>query len=125
MKKANNNKNMEKFFASNEVMAMLENMNDGIQVIAEQHGGIVNRLDKIDNRLDKMDDRFDKIDVRLDKMDDRFDKVDARFDKIDIRLDKLQDDVTEIKYKLSEKVDMKDFKKLEKRLIKLEKVVLA
>lgn len=37
----------------------------------------------------------------------------------------LQDDVTEIKYKLSEKVDREEFEKLEKRMIKLEKLVFA
>jgi hypothetical protein len=33
--------------------------------------------------------------------------------------------MTEIKCKLSEKIDMKDFKKLEKRFIKLKKIVLG
>jgi hypothetical protein len=31
----------------------------------------------------------------------------------------------EIKHKLSEKVDLADFQKLEKRMVKLEKLVLA
>ena len=56
---------------------------------------------------------------------EQHDEIISCFDKMDGCLDKLQDDVTEIKYKLSEKVDTRDFKKLEKRLIKLEKMVLA
>ena len=78
-------------------MSLLENMNDGIQIISEQHGDIVKRLDKIDGRVDKLDGRMDK----------------------------LQSDVTEIKHRLSQKVDLEDFQKLEKRLIKLERIVLS
>ena len=84
-------------FTSNEVMSLLENMSDGIKLVSEQHSGIVGRFDGIDGRLDS----------------------------IDGRLDKLQDDVTEIKHKLSQKVDLEDFQKLEKRLIKVEKLVLS
>jgi len=36
---------------------------------------------------------------------------------------RINDDVVEIKHKLSEKVDLKNFQKLEKRFIKLEKIV--
>jgi len=101
MKKSKDNK---KVFSSNQVMSLLENMNDGIQIISEQHGDIVKRLDKIDGRVDKLDGRVDKLDGRMDK---------------------LQSDVTEIKHRLSQKVDLEDFQKLEKRLIKLERIVLS
>jgi hypothetical protein len=37
----------------------------------------------------------------------------------------MQDDVTEIKHKLSEKVDREEFHKLENRVIKMEKLLLA
>ena len=101
----------EKTFGFSEVMSMLEGMNDGIQVLAEQHSGII-------GRLDGMDARFDKTDARFDKMD-------ARFDNLETKVDSLQVDVTDIKHKLSQKVDLEDFQKLEKRLIKLENFVLS
>ncbi len=78
-------------------MSMLENMNEGIQLLAEQHGGIVSRLDGIDGRLDG----------------------------IDGRLDKLQDDVTDIKYTLTTKADRSGVEKLEKRIAKVERVVFS
>jgi len=129
----------EKTFGFSEVMSMLEGMNDGIQVLAEQHSGIIVRLDGMDARFDKTDARFDKMDARFDKMDARFDKMDARFDNLEtkvdnletkvdnleIKVDSLQVDVTDIKHKLSQKVDLEDFQKLEKRLIKLENFVLS
>ena len=71
-------------------MSMLEQMNDGIKLIGEQHGELVGEIKNINNRLDV-----------------------------------LQGDVTEIKHKLSEKVDREEFNNLEKRVIKMEKFFLA
>lgn len=108
----------EKAVGFGEVMSLLESMNDGINIISEQHGAIVGRLDGIDSRLDK-------IDSRLDKMDSRFDKLEAKVDKLEVKVDNLQEGVTEIKHKLSQKVDLEDFQKLEKRLIKVESFMLS
>lgn len=83
-------KNSNAVFPAGEVMSMLESMNEGIQLLAEQHGGIVGRLDGIDGRLDK-----------------------------------LQDDVTDIKYTLTRKVDQSEFEKLEKRIVKIERTVFS
>jgi archaellum component FlaC len=107
----------EKTFGFGEVMSMLEGMNDGIQLISEQHSGII-------GRLDGMDARFDKMDARFDKMDARFDNLETKVDSLETKVDSLQVDVTDIKHKLSQKVDLEDFQKLEKRLIKLENFVL-
>jgi len=35
----------------------------------------------------------------------------------------IEDNIVEVKHKLSEKVDLEDFQKLEKRLVKSEKIV--
>lgn len=94
-----------------QVMSLLENMNEGIQLIAEQHGGIITRLDSIDVRLDGIDSRLDGIDVRLDNLDSK--------------VDRLQGDVTDIKFQLSEKVDRVEFVKLEKRMIKVERALFS
>lgn len=83
-------KKSEKVFSEGSVMSMLESMNEGIQLLAEQHSGIVNRLDGIDGRLDK-----------------------------------LQDDVTDIKYTLTTKADRSEVEKLEKRIVKVERVVFS
>lgn len=75
--------NKEKTYKSGEVISMLEQINDGVEVIGEQYKDIVGRLDT------------------------------------------MQDDITEIKHKLSEKVDREEFNKMEKRMVKLEKLVFA
>lgn len=48
-----------------------------------------------------------------------------KLDTIDGRLNNLQDDVTDIKFKLSDKVDRGEFEKLEKRVIKVERAVFS
>ncbi len=101
-------KSGEKTFGFNEVMSLLESMNDGIKVISEQYGGVVARLDKIDDRLDRMETRMDGVETRLDN--------------VEVKLDKLQDDMVEVKYELKNKVDRDEFKKLEKRVVKLERL---
>lgn len=45
--KKNKKIEQEKLFKSGEVMSILENMSDGIQLVSEQHGEIVKRLDGI------------------------------------------------------------------------------
>jgi len=104
IQKNKNSVKEEPTYKAGEVVSMLEQLNDGIQLIAEQHTEIVGRLDGIDGRLDG---------------------IDGRLDSIESKTDRLQDDVTEIKYKLSEKVDREEFKKMEKRVIKLETLVFA
>ena len=108
----------EKTYKSGEVMSMLEQMNDGIKLIGEQHGELVGEIKTINKRLDGIDGRLDGIDGRLDG-------IDGRLDGIDGRLDGMQSDITEIKHKLSEKVDRQEFNNLEKRVIKMEKFFLA
>ena len=82
----------EKIFRSGEVMSLLENMNEGIHVIAESQTEVIRRLDGLEGRMDSLE----------------------------TKVDHLQDDMTDVKYKLSEKVDISDFKKLEKRVVKIE-----
>lgn len=49
----------------------------------------------------------------------------VKVEEINERLIRVEDDVVEIKHRLSEKVDRDEFNKLEKRMVKLEKLVLA
>jgi hypothetical protein len=98
------NKKEEDTFTAGEVMSMLENVNDGIQIIAEQQGDVAKKLEKVEKGLDGVKERVGSLELKVDR---------------------IQDDITEIKYKLSEKVDRDEFKKLEKRVIKLERLGFA
>ncbi|MEI6650920.1 MAG: hypothetical protein WCL23_05880 [Candidatus Moraniibacteriota bacterium] len=131
MKKSKDTENVEKVFSSDHVMSLLENMSDGIQIISEQHGGIVSRLDTIDGRLDRIEVRLDTLEVKVDNLEVKVDNLEVKVDNLEVKVDNLeiktdhlQEDVTEIKHRLSQKVDLEDFQKLEKRLIKVEGFML-
>lgn len=69
-----------------------------------------------------MEIKFDNVDKRFDGVDERLDKVENRLDSVEVKIDRLQDDMVEVKYDLKNKVDRAEFERLEKRVIKLEKV---
>jgi len=78
-------------------MSMLENMNDGIKVIAETQGDVIKRLDNLES--------------------------DVKVVKADINI--IKSDITEIKFELKRKVSYDEFEKLEKRVVRLEKLGFA
>ena len=116
MKKVKDKK--EKMYKSGEVVSMLESINDGIQVISEQYGEMLKKFDKVDTR-------FDKIEARLDKIEARLDKIEARLDKIEFDVDAIKSELLKIKRELQKKISTEEFEKLEKRVFKLEKLVMA
>jgi len=73
----------------------------------------------------------EKVDFLHEKMDKRFGQADGRFDRIEKRLDshtemigKIMIQLEEIKGELKQKVDYRDFAKLEKRVAQLEVVAV-
>jgi hypothetical protein len=96
-KKAKKQNSQLQTFKSGEVMSMLENMNDGIKVIAETQGDVIKRLDNLES--------------------------DVKVVKADINI--IKSDITEIKFELKRKVSYDEFEKLEKRVVRLEKLGFA
>ncbi len=130
------NTNEEKAFTATEVGVMFEHLDGSIKLLAEsmtikfegvdgKFEGIDKRFDSIDRKFDIIDGRLDGIDGRLDGIDGRLDGIDGRLDTIDKKIDILQDDMVEVKFELKRKVDAEQFEKLEKRVVKLEKLSLA
>jgi len=58
-------------------------------------------------------------------LSDKVDHLDERLGTVEGKVDRLQDDVSDIKYKLSDKIERSEFEKLEKRMIKVERAVLS
>lgn len=87
----------EKNFEFGQVMAMLEQMSDGIGVIAEDQGEIKNRLGSLEGKVDRLQEDMDIV----------------------------KSDISKIKTDLKRKVDYDEFEKLEKRMIKVERLVFA
>ncbi len=45
---------------------LLENIQTSVKVIAEGHGALAERLDRMDGRFDKLETRFDRLETRFD-----------------------------------------------------------
>lgn len=104
-------KSTENAYGFTQVMSMLENMNDGISVIAEKQVELSDQVKEVKEKVDNLEVKVDNLEVKVDR--------------IDARLARVEDDVVDIKHNLSEKVDREEFNKLEKRMVKLEKLVFA
>ena len=84
-------------------MMLLEDVRDDIGVIAEGQQGLEKRMDSMENHMDGMENRMDGMENRMEKM---------------------QTDITDIKFKVDQKVSYDEFHKLERRVITLEKTLL-
>ena len=101
----------EKSFEFGQVMTMLEQMSDGIGVIAEDQGEIKNRLGNLEGKFDTLEGKFDTLEGKVDRLQEDMDIV--------------KSDVSKIKTDLKRKVDYDEFEKLEKRMLKVERLVFA
>ena len=145
--KIKNNKKVEAVFKESHVIILLEDMRDDIKLIAEGVSGLREEMDRrfeeVNKKFEQIDRRFEQMDRRFEQMDERFEQSDAnfkaifkyqsgfsdevhgRFNQIDKRFDQLDSELAEIKEELKKidknKVDVKRFNLLEKRVIKLER----
>lgn len=111
MKKKVIKEKSEKSFEFGQVMTMLEQMNDGIGVIAETQQETNQRLGVLETRFGGFETRFDGLEGKVDRLQEDMDIV--------------KSDVSKIKTDLKRKVDYDEFEKLEKRMIKVERLVFA
>ena len=111
-------KSTENAYGFTQVMSMLENMNDGISVIAKKQVELSDQVKEVKEKVDNLEVKVDNLEVKVDNLE-------VKVDRIDARLARVEDDVVDIKHNLSEKVDREEFNKLEKRMVKLEKLVFA
>ena len=58
-----------KFDSKRETRVLLEDVRSQLRVVAEGHGLLVIRLDRVEAKLSEHDHRFDRIEVRLDHME--------------------------------------------------------
>jgi septal ring factor EnvC (AmiA/AmiB activator) len=108
-------------------------------LVTERQEVLIDKVDSMDKRLTRVEDevvfireRLDKVEKGLGRVEERLTKVEDRLTKVEDRLTKvedgnarIEDEIFDIKRKLSQKIDFDDLQKLEKRLVRLEKLVLA
>ena len=86
-----------------------EDFQHKVSAIGEQFGGLNRKIDHVKETLDEHTKKFEKIDRKLDSHT--------------VMIARVMEDVEEIKSGMHEKIDRKEFSKLEKRLVVLEATV--
>lgn len=126
----------EKIYTAGEVGSMLESIDGTMKMMSENYAGLVktqdemkktlvnmdNRLGRVEDRLSGVEGRLSGVEGRLSGVEGRLDGVEQRLEKVETKIDRLQDDMVEVKFELKKKVSTDDFEKLEKRVVKLEKL---
>ena len=129
----------KKVYSEDQVVTILEDIRDqftafgeGLGIVSDKVDNLEHRFDKLEGRFDNkegrfdnLEHRFDNLEGRFDKLEGRFDNLEGRFDALETKVDRMQEDVTDIKHELAHKVDIADFQKLEKRVVRMEKIVLV
>jgi predicted nucleic acid-binding Zn-ribbon protein len=109
----------EKVFKESHMMVILEDMRDGIKLLAEGQTGFQRQLDGLTDEVhsfrNETNVKFAKIDAKFEQVDIRFDQMDAEFKEvkanqkitlehlfnIDERIEALEKEVREIKLELA------------------------
>jgi hypothetical protein len=110
----------EKKRSDDQTAVILERVESQFKAFGEAQSLLI---DNVDNFKKDVKNQFMAFGEAQDLLSNKVDRVETKVDVIDERLIRVEDNVIEIKHKLSEKVDLEDFQKLEARLIKLEKIV--
>jgi uncharacterized protein Yka (UPF0111/DUF47 family) len=68
---------------------------------------------------------IEKFDDSLKTLAENYTDMNHRMGRLETKVDRLQDDMVEVKFELKRKVPQDEFEKLEKRVVKLEKLALT
>jgi len=79
--------------------------------------------DKFTVVLENIDDKITLLAENQGSLSKKFDGLETRFDKLENSVEIIKNDIAEIKFELKRKVYYDEFEKLEKRVIRLEKVL--
>ncbi len=111
---AKNKSTEESVFKGNEVMMMLEQMSNGIAIVAENQQGLTERFDKFEGKFDNLEGKFDKFERETNE---KFEQVFEYLSRIEDELVALRKDLEILK---ETKADKKDLLGFDKRLKILE-----
>lgn len=111
----NNQKNMDKEIKKY-IDIVFEKFKDEVGLVAEQYLSVDRKLEKIGERLDSIEEILQKHSLTLIEHS----KILKEYAQI---LKRLEQQVSEIRLDLKQKVSIDDFKELQKRVISLEQRV--
>jgi chromosome segregation ATPase len=83
---------------------LLESIETKVNVIAEGHGALVERLDRMERRFearfDGLESRFDGLESRFDGLESRFNGLESRFNGLESRFNGLETKVDRLETKV-------------------------
>ena len=65
----------KKYDSERETRVLLEEVRSGLRVVAEGHGLIIGRLDKVEGRLDKVETKLTEHDLRFDRIEGQLNQL--------------------------------------------------
>jgi archaellum component FlaC len=108
----------KKTYSEDQVVVILEDIKDEFGILADG-------LKTLNDKFDRMEVKMDNLETKVDYLLERVNALEEKVNGLEIKVDGIADDILDIKNKLNQKVSLEDFHKLEKKVFKLEKLVLS
>lgn len=70
-----------------ETRVLLEQVRDEVGLVAEQHGSIIEKLEKIENKLIANDSSFFKMEMEIQMVKSKTGTIDTKVDRVEKKLD--------------------------------------
>lgn len=89
-----------------EVIVLIEQVRDEVKLVAEQHGAIVEKLDKVENKLIAHDSSLFKMEMGIEMVKSKTGTIDTKVDRIEKKIDTALAEYGPRLSKLEEKVEV-------------------
>jgi len=130
------NKKISKTYSGDHVSVILEEMRDQFGVFGDRQQSLIDQIDRMDIRLSKVEDRsirdglkLSGIDVKMDSLKrdikDSYKSTAEFLSRIESEIQSIKAETEELKVRLKDKADLVKLFDLEKRVIRMEKLVFA
>lgn len=70
-----------------EIIVLTEQVRDEVKLVAEQHGTIIEKLDKVENKLIAHDSSLFKMEMGIEMVKSKTGTIDTKVDRIEKKID--------------------------------------
>ena len=99
-------------------------MSDGFKRIDNLEQAMMGGFQRIDKNFQSVFEYLSRTDERLEHLENRLDKIEGRLDKIEQELQSIKLEIADLKHHLDKKADLERLLFLEKRVEKIEIVLV-
>lgn len=94
-------------------------------VMGDRMDNIEKRMGSIERKIDGLEKRITVLEERVDRVGDRLNAIERQVDRLEQGQVDIKNELKDIKFRLKRKIDDDEFEKLEKRVMRLEKLSFA